>query len=97
MFRGLRYTGTEVNLVNYLALPGDANGDGVVDGSDFGIWNSNKFMNGTDWGTGDFNGDGRTDGSDFGIWNANKFTSVAGGFRPVPEPLGALCWVASWL
>ena len=90
MFRGLRYSGTEVNLVNYLALSGDANGDGVVDGSDFGIWNSNKFMNGTDWSTGDFNGDGRTDGSDFGIWNANKFTSVAGGFRTVPEPSG---WV----
>jgi Calx-beta domain len=54
---------------------GDANLDGVVDGSDFGIWNSNKFTSGGGWCGGDFNADGVTDGSDFGLWNSNKFTS----------------------
>ena len=73
-------------VVGRVALPGDADLNGVVDGSDFGIWNANKFGIGTTWATGDFNGDGRTDGSDFGIWNANKFTSIDA--ASVPEPLG---------
>lgn len=66
------------------ALPGDANGDRVVDGSDFSIWNANKFRTGTDWATGDFNDDGVTDGSDFGIWNTWKFTAYD---SVVPEPM----------
>jgi hypothetical protein len=64
---------------------GDANLDGVTDGSDFGIWNSNKFTNGTNWCSGNFNADGVIDGSDFGLWNSNKFTS-ADGSAVVPEP-----------
>jgi hypothetical protein len=54
---------------------GDANLDSVVDGSDFGIWNANKFTAVAQWTRGDFSADGVVDGSDFGIWNANKFTS----------------------
>jgi V8-like Glu-specific endopeptidase len=60
--------------------PGDANLDGNVDGSDFGIWNANKFTARSAWCSGDFTVDGNVDGSDFGIWNANKFTSS---LRPV--------------
>ncbi|HEY6563106.1 MAG TPA: PEP-CTERM sorting domain-containing protein, partial [Pirellulaceae bacterium] len=94
LFVDVDLTPTTVSLTNYLALPGDANGDHVVDGSDFGIWNANKFRPGTNWSTGDFNGDGVTDGSDFGIWNANKFTSVAISAAVnnlvVPEPTMAL-------
>lgn len=68
-------------------LFGDANLDGVVDGSDFNVWNSYKFTTGTGWASGDFNGDGSTDGSDFGIWNSWKFQSGSGGaLRLVPEP-----------
>lgn len=76
LFRILDYDAAQMDLVNYRALPGDANGDGSVDGSDFGIWNAHKFTCGNDWTTGDFNGDGCSDGSDFGIWNANKFTGI---------------------
>jgi hypothetical protein len=54
-------------------LAGDANLDGFVDGSDFNIWNANKFRTTGLWSQGDFNADGVTDGSDFNIWNANKF------------------------
>jgi RHS repeat-associated protein len=54
-------------------LLGDANLDGFVDGSDFGIWNANKFTSRAEWSRGDFTADGVVDGSDFGIWNANKF------------------------
>ncbi len=54
---------------------GDANLDGVVDGQDFIVWNSNKFMAAANWCGGDFNADGVTDGQDFILWNTNKFTS----------------------
>lgn len=70
---------------------GDANLDGVVDGSDFGLWNGNKFTGSSAWCQGDFNVDGVVDGSDFGVWNANKFQSA---LRVVPEPTGVflLLW-----
>ncbi|MEM7315823.1 MAG: Ig-like domain-containing protein, partial [Planctomycetota bacterium] len=50
-------------------LPGDGNLDGVVDTSDFNIWNANKFTVRNDWSTGDYNADGVIDTSDFNIWN----------------------------
>ncbi len=65
---------------------GDANLDGVVDGSDFGIWNSHKFTSIAAWCSGDFNADGAVDGSDFGIWNSHKFTSSSDS-NVVPEPV----------
>ena len=85
LFRILDYGTSTLDLLNYQALPGDANGDGYVDGGDFIIWNSNKFDDGKKWITGDFNGDGFTDGQDFIIWNAHKFTSVDL-LSAVPEP-----------
>ncbi len=77
----------QLDLVQWLAdaaihngLPhayrrGDANLDGVVDGSDFSIWNSNKFLFDVGWCRGDFTADGVVDASDVVVWNANKFTS----------------------
>ena len=56
---------------------GDADLDGVVDGSDFNVWNSHKFTQEPAWCLGDFNADGNIDGSDFNLWNGNKFTSSA--------------------
>jgi hypothetical protein len=60
---------------------GDANLDFVTDGSDFNLWNQNKFTATTQWSKGNFNGDTFVDGSDFNVWNANKFTSAPTG-RP---------------
>jgi ELWxxDGT repeat protein len=54
-------------------LLGDANLDGVVDGSDFSIWNTHKFSLTSAWCSGDFTADGVVDGSDFGVWNSHKF------------------------
>ena len=65
-------------------LPGDANLDGVVDVSDFGVWNANKFTSVAAWCSGDFTADGVVDVSDFGLWNANKFQ--ASDAQAVPEP-----------
>jgi hypothetical protein len=65
-----------------VALSGDANMDGCVDGSDFNLWNSHKFQSGgVGWQEGDFNNDDAVDGSDFNLWNANKFTCL-----PSPRP-----------
>ena len=69
-------------------LYGDANLDGVVDGSDFITWNSNKFTSVAAWTHADFNADGSVDGSDFIVWNSNKFTSADGVTATVPEPSG---------
>ena len=54
-------------------LVGDANLDGLVDGQDFLIWNTNKFSSTGTWTLGDFTADGLTDGQDFLLWNLNKF------------------------
>ena len=85
LFRALNYTDGEVTFTNYLAIPGDANGDQVVDGQDFVIWKDHRFTSGTNWTNGDFNGDGVTDGRDLLIWNQHKFQS-ASVVQRVPEP-----------
>ena len=71
-------------------LDGDANLDGVVDGSDFNVWNSNKFTATPGWCSGDFSADGFVDGSDFNIWNSNKFTSSDISQVPEPSSIGML-------
>jgi hypothetical protein len=45
-------------------LPGDANGDGTVNGADLNTVLSNYNQTGTDWAHGDFNGDGSVNGAD---------------------------------
>ncbi|MEM7314316.1 MAG: dockerin type I domain-containing protein, partial [Planctomycetota bacterium] len=62
-------------------LLGDANLDGVVDISDFNIWNANKFFATSAWTAADFNSDGSVDVSDFNIWNTNKFQSSDAALR----------------
>ena len=56
-------------------LQGDANLDGVVDVSDFNLWNMHKFTTADEWCQGDFNASGNVDVSDFNVWNSNKFRS----------------------
>jgi hypothetical protein len=76
MLVGKNYFGTG------FALPGDANADGKVDLSDFGILKEN-FGTGTTAAQGDFNGDSKIDLTDFGILKDN-FGKTAG--AAVPEP-----------
>jgi probable HAF family extracellular repeat protein len=76
--------------LNVTLIPGDANGDGKVDLTDFGILKSN-FGTGTTPEQGDFTGDGKVDLTDFGILKAN-FGKGAG--LAVPEPSG---WVLAVL
>jgi len=52
--------------------PGDANGDGRVDGLDYVIWVDNYgIMSEGEFSLGDFNGDRRVDGLDYVIWVDN--------------------------
>ena len=55
---------------------GDATLDGVVDGQDFGSWNTNRFQTDLGWAHGDFTCDGNVDGSDFNRWNENRFAAA---------------------
>ncbi|HEY6562862.1 MAG TPA: hypothetical protein VIY86_00070, partial [Pirellulaceae bacterium] len=90
----------QADLVEWLALAGganlpsgnafrfgDANLDGVVDGTDYNIWNQYKFSNSHAWCKGNFNADGVVDGSDFGLWNTNKFLASDGSTVPEPCPI----------
>lgn len=88
------YTDTSLRL-SFAAVdvPGDANGDGLVDGVDYLVWAGNfgetdppDGLNGAS--DGDFNDDGVVDGVDYLVW-ADNFGS-GGVARMVPEP-------ASWM
>jgi len=74
--------------------PGDANGDGCVDGTDLAVWQQYYDPLGlapNTFARGDWNGDGRIDGGDLALWQQN-YRPVAGGAGPlyplseVPEP-----------
>jgi T5SS/PEP-CTERM-associated repeat protein len=89
------YTPTSVFL-NFSTIPGpvfasDFNGDGIVDGTDLGIWQTHLGMMPATAADGDANGDGKVDGADFVIWqqqNGSHFPVVPAA-GAVPEP-GAL-------
>lgn len=66
-------------------LPGDANGDGSVDGYDFHVWLTHRMASGVGPVSGDFNLDGIVDGSDWSVWNDHRFTQLAPA-SAVPEP-----------
>ena len=55
--------------------PGDANGDGKVNETDYSIWLSHFSQAVTGVTNGDFNGDGHVDGIDYTIW-LNNYTGV---------------------
>jgi hypothetical protein len=74
------------------SIPGDANGDRLVNLDDFGILKTN-FGAGTRRSQGDFNADHQVDLSDFGILKQN----FAGQGAAVPEPAAWLLLVAGGL
>ena len=59
-------------------VPGDANGDGYVDGADYTLWADN-FGKPTILGPagGDFNHDGKVTGADYTIWADHYHQSVS--------------------
>ncbi len=69
-------------LTSPVTLDGDANDDGAVDLSDFGLIKTNFGLPAT-WATGDFDGNGAVDLSDFGVL---KSSFGQQGAASVPEP-----------
>ena len=79
VLEGLLNDGTDLvgsDLIRIVPA-GDVNGDGAVDGVDFGLWQA---------GEGDADGDGDVDGVDFGIWQANYGTTTGAEAMAIPEP-----------
>ena len=81
-------------------IPGDANNDGRVDGSDVtilaGNWQAGVGDPNTStvtWEMGDFNGDGQIDGSDVTILAGNWQYGVDAAAASVPEPSSVLLLV----
>ena len=70
-------------------IPGDANGDGKIDGADLALWQQNYDPLGAnplnDWGMGDWNDDGKIDGADLALWQQN-YDPLGSGLGAVPEP-----------
>jgi hypothetical protein len=66
-------------------IPGDINGDGLVDVADYDIWAANVGATGATWAQGDLNGDGLVDVADYDIWAAN-----VGATSATPEPISMI-------
>ena len=76
------------------AMPGDANLDGAVNGTDLNIVLSNYNQTGMDWYHGDFNGDGAVDGADLNIVLSNYNQTASVSAVPEPSALAMLALVA---
>jgi uncharacterized protein (DUF2141 family) len=67
---------TSAPLTVVFRMIGDGNGDGAVDGEDYGVW-QNGYGHTASFATGDYNGDGAVDGEDYGVWQ-NNYGRTAG-------------------
>jgi autotransporter-associated beta strand protein len=81
-----------LQVTTYIApIPGDFNGDGMVDNADLTAWQGGYGMDsGAGMTNGDADGNGMVDGADFLLWQQNAGTSntaaAAAGAAAVPEP-----------
>jgi hypothetical protein len=79
-------------------LPGDYNGNGIVDAGDYTVWRDTMGQSGSGLAA-DGNGDNRVDLEDYGVWLTNFGQTVANGSSaitpsiPAPEPAGAMLWL----
>jgi hypothetical protein len=77
-----------------LALTGDANHNGTINGADLNAVLSNYNATGATWAMGDFNGDGTVNGADLNTvlsnYNQSLYLSGSSVVAAVPEPSGLL-------
>lgn len=90
----------EAAAMNHLAVAyamGDGNLDGLVDTTDFKLWDNQKFTTSLAWDDGDYNCDGQVDVSDFNVWNSSRSGTFPAP-HSIPEPastylvLAAIVW-----
>ncbi|MBN2475981.1 MAG: pre-peptidase C-terminal domain-containing protein [Pirellulales bacterium] len=87
--RGVTYTATTVEVDLFQAAPGDANGDGAVNGKDIqAILAANKFGTAAraTWLEGDFTGNGVVDGNDIQAILAANLFGTGPYIAPIPKP-----------
>jgi hypothetical protein len=82
----LVYGATSLQLVQDTWMPGDINGDGLVDVADYDIWAANVGATNATWQQGDLNGDHLVDVADYDIWAANVGASAT----VTPEPISMI-------
>jgi hypothetical protein len=70
-----------------LGVPGDGNGDGAVDATDYAAWFNNYGKSGVLLSDGDFSGDGGVDASDYALWFNNYGVGGSSGAAPA-SPAG---------
>ena len=76
----------EFNFIGDPLLPGDYNGDDLVDGSDLTAWQGSYAT--TDlpiWAPGDGDGDGDSDGNDFLVWQRQLGMTLDVGATPIAD------------
>jgi len=90
-------TGTSAPIIVKVWIPGDATGNGLVDGLDYNAWQNGYQQPNATFDTGDFDGNGQVDGLDYNVWQNNyNHTAVyqADGFGPMetgsPAPAAAV-------
>ena len=98
---------TNFNLmVSAAGVPGDYNGNNVVDSADYVVWRKNSGAMGTGTqATGDANGDMNVNQADYDLWRAAFGSNIPVDARAaaVPEPssilpclLGLICALMKW-
>jgi hypothetical protein len=76
---------TDGQVASLALLPGDADGDGTVNGADLNTVLSNYNLTGMDWAHGDFDDNGTVNGSDLNTVLSN-YNQSSGVGAAVPEP-----------
>ena len=69
-----------------VALPGDVDLNGAVDGADYTAWADHYQMTEMTWFEADFTGDGVVDGADYTAWSDNYGVGAASAGERVPAP-----------
>jgi cyclophilin family peptidyl-prolyl cis-trans isomerase len=78
-----------VSAAYRISIPGDINGDGLVDVADYNIWAANVGKTNATWSQGDLNGDGLVDVADYNIWAANVGMTAS---APQPATIALLAF-----
>lgn len=80
------YTGLIDNISVSYFVPGDVNGDGLVNNNDFNIILGAMFTSVGSRQQGDLTGDGFVDFRDYRIWKDTPKSGAGGGASSIPEP-----------
>jgi hypothetical protein len=72
-------TGTSSVVIIQVRLAADGNGDNIVDGLDYGVWQNGYMQPWCNFLGGDYNGDGVVDGLDYGTWQNNYMQTSGSG------------------